>query len=287
MPRSYDLHTHSTASDGTLTPAELVALAVTKGVDVLALTDHDTPEGLDAAQVAADAAGLILSPGVEVSVTWGGRSVHILGLWIDCHNRTLCEGLAELRAYRHRRAEEIGRRLAEVGIPGALEGAQLYSGGCLIGRTHFARFLVQQGYASDERQVFKHYLVKGKPGHVAGEWAQLETAVAWIRGAGGQAVIAHPGRYRFTHTKLLRLIGEFRELGGVGIEVVSSSHTRDESLLFARYARDHGLLASVGSDFHGPQNPWVKLGGAAQLPPFCTSIWADWEERGLLRTDSG
>jgi len=287
MPRAYDLHTHSTASDGTLTPSELIALAAAKGVDVLALTDHDTLDGLAAARTAADAAGLILSPGVEVSVTWGGRTIHIIGLGIDPRNQALRDGLAELSTYRCRRAEEIGRRLAKAGIEGAFEGAGAFSNGRLIGRTHFARFLVQQGYAADEREVFKHYLVKGKPGHVAGDWASIETAVGWIRGAGGQAVIAHPGRYRFTRTKLLRLIGQFTELGGVGIEVVSGNHSRDECLLFARYAQEHQLLASVGSDFHGPGNPRIRLGSTAPLPSFCTPIWADWEEPGLPRTRSG
>ncbi|WP_133512461.1 PHP domain-containing protein [Candidatus Thiosymbion oneisti] len=283
MPRKYDLHTHSTASDGTLTPPELVALAAAKGVEVLALTDHDTLEGLASARTAADAAGLILSPGVEISVTWGGRTIHIIGLGIDLRNQALCAGLAELSAYRRRRAEAIGQRLAKEGIEGAFEGARAFSNGRLIGRTHFARFLVQRGYASDEREVFKHYLVKGKPGHVVGDWASLETAVGWIRGAGGQAVIAHPGRYHFTRAKLLRLIGEFTALGGVGIEVVSGSHTPDECLRFARYAQENRLLASVGSDFHGPGNPWTQLGGMAPLPSFCTPIWADWEEQRLSR----
>jgi len=281
MSRRYDLHTHSTASDGTLTPPELIALAAAKGVDVLALTDHDTLEGLASARTAADAAGLILAPSVEISVTWGGRTIHIIGLGIDPRDRTLHDGLAALSAYRHRRAEEIDRRLAREGIEGALEGARAYSNRRLIGRTHFARFLVQRGYASNEREVFKRYLVKGKPGHVAGDWASLEAAVGWIRGAGGQAVIAHPGRYRFTRAKLLRLIGQFRELGGVGIEVVSGSHTRDEHLLFARYAQENRLLASVGSDFHRPGNPWARLGGTAPLPSFCTPIWVDWERQRL------
>jgi len=280
MLRVYDLHTHSTASDGTLTPSALIALAAARGVDVLALTDHDTLDGLAAARTAADAAGLILSPGVEISVTWGGRTIHIIGLGIDPRNQALRDGLAELSTYRRRRAEEIGRRLAKEGIEGAFEGAGAFSNGWLIGRTHFARFLVQQGYAADEREVFKHYLVRGKPGHVAGDWASLETAVGWIRDAGGQAVIAHPGRYRFTRTKLLRLIGQFTALGGVGIEVVSGNHSRDECLLFARYAQEHRLLASVGSDFHGPGNPRTGLGSTAPLPSFCIPIWADWEETG-------
>lgn len=277
MPRKYDLHSHSTASDGTLTPPELVALAVAGGVQVLALTDHDTLEGLASAQAAADTAGLILSPGVEVSVTWGGRTIHIVGLGIDRHSEALRSGLTGISAHRRRRAEEIGRRLAEEGIQGAFEGAQALSNGRLIGRAHFARFLVRQGYAPNEREVFKHYLTRGKPGYMAGDWVDLETAVGWIRGAGGQAVIAHPGRYRFPRTRLLRLIGEFTELGGVGIEVVSGSHNRDEHLLFARYARENHLLASVGSDFHGPGNPWAGLGGMDPLPASCTPIWSDWE----------
>jgi len=276
MPRKYDLHTHSTASDGTLTPSKLVALAAAKGIDLLALTDHDTLKGLAAARTATAAGAVRVLPGVEISVTWGGRTVHIIGLGIEPRNATLRKGLAGLRAYRHRRAGEIAHRLAGAGVAGALEGAQAFANGRPIGRTHFARFLVRRGYAPNEREVFKHYLVKGKPGHVAGEWVGLGEAVEWIRAAGGQAVIAHPGRYRFPRTKLLRLIGQFKEPGGVGIEVVSSSHTRDENLLFARYARENHLLASVGSDFHGPQNPWAKLGETPPLPAFCTPIWADW-----------
>jgi len=287
MSRRYDLHTHSTASDGTLTPPELVALAAARGVEVLALTDHDTLDGLAAARMAADAAGLTLSPGVEISVTWGGRTIHIIGLGIDCRNQALRDGLAGLSAYRRRRAEAIGRCLAEEGIEGAFEGARAFSNGRLIGRTHFARFLVQRGYAADEHEVFKRYLVKGKPGHVAGDWANLEAAVGWIRGARGQAVIAHPGRYGFTRAKLLRLIGQFTEIGGVGIEVSSGSHTRDECLLFAHYAQENRLLPSVGSDFHRPGNPWTGLGGMAPLPSFCTPIWTDWEKPSVPRILSG
>jgi predicted metal-dependent phosphoesterase TrpH len=276
MPEKYDLHTHSTASDGTLAPAELVDRAAAKGVTVLALTDHDTLEGLAAAQTAADSAGLILSPGVEISVTWGGRTIHVVGLWIDRWNEPLGLGLQRLQHYRRHRAEEIGRRLAKEGIEGAFEGAKSLSNGRLVGRTHFARFLVRRGYAPSEREVFKHYLVKGKPGHVPGDWSSLEQAVGWICGAGGQAVIAHPARYRFSLGKLLRLIGQFKELGGVGIEVVSGSHSADESRLMARYARENRLLASAGSDFHGPENPWVDLGDLAPLPAGCEPIWREW-----------
>jgi predicted metal-dependent phosphoesterase TrpH len=282
MPQRFDLHSHSTASDGTLAPAQLIALAAVQGVEVLALTDHDTLGGIAEAQAAAGAAGLILSAGVEISVTWGGRTIHIIGLGIDAANEPLGRGLAHLLKYRSWRAEEIGRHLAKAGIEDAYAGAKAFSNGRLISRTHFARFLVRQGYAPSEREIFKRYLVKGKPGYVQGDWASLEEAVGWICGAGGQAVIAHPARYRFASAKILRLIGQFKELGGAGIEVVSGSQTRDECLLFARLARETGLLASVGSDFHGPENPWGQLGNLDPLPAGCTPIWADWEAQGLL-----
>lgn len=286
MSLTYDLHTHSTASDGTLAPAQLVARAAANGVDVLALTDHDTLDGLEEAQRASDAAGVTLFPGVEISVSWGGRTIHIIGLGIDCTDEMLRSGLAGLTEYRRWRAAEISRRLAKSGIEGALEGAHALSNGRMIGRTHFARFLVRQGHAQSVRDVFKHFLVKGKPGYVAGDWTSLEEAVAWICDAGGQAVIAHPARYRFTAAKLRRLIGLFKEQGGVGIEVVSGSHGRDECLVFARHAQESGLLASAGSDYHGPENPRVELGRLPPLPRGCRPIWSDWEAQGPLRAAS-
>lgn len=271
-----DLHTHSTASDGTLAPAELVRRAAAAGVRVLALTDHDTIEGLGEARDAAVGLGLMLVPGVEISVTWGGRTVHIVGLGVASDHVALRDGLAGIRDYRQWRAQEIGRRLAKHGIEGAYEGAKAFSNGHLIGRTHFARFLVRRGLAASERQVFKRFLVNGKPGHVAGEWATLEDAVTWIRAAGGRAVIAHPARYGLTRTRMLKLIGAFRELGGAGIEVVSGSHGRDDCLTFARHAREQRLLASAGSDYHGPEDPWLDLGRLPSLPEGCTPIWHDW-----------
>jgi len=276
MPSIYDLHSHSTASDGTLSPGELLLRAQGAGVRVLALTDHDTTEGLDAAAAAAGAVEMELVPGVEISVTWGGQTVHIVGLHIDRCDRTLQEGLARLREFRDWRAQEIGRRLAKRDIPGAFEGARALSNGRLISRTHFARFLAQKGVAKDEREVFKHFLVNGKPGHVPGRWAELEEAVGWIRGAGGQAVIAHPARYRMTRSKLRRLIGEFAEVGGVALEVVSGSHSRDEYFTMARQAGEFGLLSSAGSDFHGPENPWIELGRLPPLPEGCVPVWRDW-----------
>jgi 3',5'-nucleoside bisphosphate phosphatase len=278
MMQSPDLHTHSTASDGTLSPDSLMRRASGAGVQVIALTDHDTTDGLAEAQITADALGIRLIPGVEISVTWGGRTVHVVGLNIDPENPELQDGLSRLLAYRGWRAEEIGRRLAKQGIEGAYEGARAFSNGRLIGRTHFARYLVQQGRATDLRDVFSRFLVTGKPGHVPGEWATLEDATRWIRGAGGQAVIAHPARYKLTRTRLLKLLGELRECGGAGLEVVSGSHSRDEILTFASVAREQCLLASAGSDFHGPDNPWIDLGRLPALPAGCTPIWHDWAD---------
>ncbi|WP_321528289.1 PHP domain-containing protein [Sedimenticola selenatireducens] len=274
----YDLHTHTTASDGTLPPSVLVARAVAAGVDVLAVTDHDTTEGLLEASIAAKGSGICLVTGVEISVTWGGQVVHIVGLGFDPENKTLQAGLAELRRFRGWRAEEIGRRLEKHGISGAYEGAKGYSNGHLISRTHFARFLVEQGYAPDMRKVFKQFLTQGKPGHVAGEWADLGKAVGWIHGAGGEAVIAHPARYSMTRTKLRRLIGEFQEAGGAALEVVSGSHSRDEAFTMAKHSRDFSLRASVGSDYHGPETPWADLGKLSALPDNAVPIWRGWPD---------
>ena len=277
MGSLHDLHTHSTASDGTLTPTELVARAARVGIQVLALTDHDTLDGIAEAQAAAAELGLTLIPGVEISVTWGGRTLHILGLGLDPTEPTLIAGLLGVREYRDWSAKEIGLRLGAKGIPGAYAGAlALAADARFVGRTHFARFLVQQGYADTVRDVFKRYLVKGKPGHVTGDWASLEQALGWIRGAGGKAVIAHPARYSLTGTRMRHLIGEFRELGGVGIEVISGSHSRDETFVYAQRARDAALLASAGSDYHGPEHPYMELGRLPNLPAGCTPIWVDW-----------
>ncbi|HYN76605.1 MAG TPA: PHP domain-containing protein [Lamprocystis sp. (in: g-proteobacteria)] len=292
MIKSPDLHTHSTASDGTLSPQALVRRAAAAGVPVLALTDHDTIDGLAEAAVAARESGISLVPGVEISVTWEGRTIHVVGLGIDPADPGLVAGLAGICEYRAWRAEEIGRRLAMKGIEGAYAGAKALSNGHLIGRTHFARFLVSQRLAADERSVFKHFLVNGKPGYVSGAWASLDQAVGWIRGAGGQAVIAHPARYKLTRTKLLHLIGRFKELGGVGLEVVCGSHGRDDAFNFARHVREQRLLASAGSDFHGPQltlsaQPWIDLGRLPALPDGCTPIWHDWPAAQGFIHDSG
>jgi len=276
MPALPDLHTHSTASDGTLGPAELVARAQAAGIRVLALTDHDTLEGMEEAAAEAAWQGLHFVPGVEISVTWDGRTVHIVGLRVDAGNAELQQGLAGLRRFRDWRAEEIGRRLGRAGYPGLFEQARAFSNGRLISRTHFARALVDAGFAETTREVFRRFLVSGKPGHVPGEWADLGEAVGWIRAAGGRAVIAHPARYGFTRSKLRRLIDAFREAGGEGMEVISGSHSRDEVFTMAAHARDTGLLASVGSDYHGPENSWIELGRLPELPGGLCPVWHDW-----------
>ncbi len=270
-----DLHAHSTASDGTLAPAELMRSAHAAGVRVMALTDHDTTAGLAEAEAEARRLGMGFVPGVEISVSWGGRTVHIVGLWLDADTPVLQAGLERLRAFRDWRAREIGRRLEAAGYPGLYEGACEFAGGSLVGRTHFARALVAAGHAESVREVFRKFLVKGRPGHVPGDWAALDEAVGWIRSAGGCAVVAHPARYGFTRSKLRRLLGEFREAGGEGMEVISGSHSRDEVFTMARHARELGLLASAGSDYHGPENPWIELGRLPPLPPGLRPVWAE------------
>ena len=284
MTLRYDLHSHSTASDGTLTPQELVLRASEAGVDVLALTDHDTTAGVEEALTAAQETGLTLIPGVEISVTWNARTVHIVGLDIDIHSPAMQQGLSNMLEFRNWRAEEIARRLAKAGIGGAYEGAKKFANGDVISRTHYARFLVEAGYSKSVRDVFKHYLATNKTGYVPGEWANLPDAVNWITEAGGQAVIAHPARYKLTATKLRKLIADFTECGGVGFEVVSGSHSRDEYYTMANFARLHKLYSSAGSDYHGPEQPWIELGRLPALPEGCIPIWEQWDINSKLQS---
>jgi predicted metal-dependent phosphoesterase TrpH len=284
MTRRYDLHSHTTASDGTLAPADLIDRAASAGIDVLAVTDHDTTAGLAEAAGAATACGISLIPGVEISVSWRHQTVHILGLNIDPACRALQQGLAGLQAYRVWRAEEIGRRLARCGIPDATVGARRHAAGVNIGRTHFARYLVEAGHAADVRKVFKRFLVRGKPGYVPGEWTTLAQALDWIHAAGGDAVIAHPGRYALSGTRLKLLISEFRDGGGRGLEVISGSHTRDQVAHIGSLARGFDMAASCGSDYHGPENPWMELGRLPALPDGCRPVWDEWTtHRALAR----
>jgi hypothetical protein len=276
MPR-YDLHCHSTHSDGLLPPAEVVRRAARRGVEVLALTDHDETGGLAEARAAATDSGLRFVDGAELSVSWHDVTLHVVALGIDPECRELQDGLGAIRAGRDQRAKRMADSLADAGIAGAYQGAVAYvANERLIGRTHFARFLVEAGHARDIKTVFQHYLTAGKPGHVSHQWATLSQALGWIRAAGGQAVLAHPGRYRVDTSQMRQLLGEFRDRGGDAIEVLSSSHTQAQISEFARYARVFGLRASSGSDYHGPGESWVDLGDMPDLPAGVTPVWKDW-----------
>ena len=276
--RNFDLHCHSNVSDGVLSPQALVSRAAEKGVDVLALTDHDDVDGLTGAAQVARQVGICFIPGVEISVTWQTSTLHIVGLRIDAHNELLLKGLGAIQQGRQQRAERISQELEKAGIPGALAGAITHAGNPrLIGRTHFARYLVEQGIVKDMRSVFKHYLVKGRAGYVQHCWTSLENAVSWIRQSGGQAVLAHPGRYDLKTGKLKRLLAEFKELGGEAIEVVTGCHTPQHCARFAVLAVEFGLLASRGSDFHAPGEGGREIGGGPALPQDLTPIWHNWD----------
>jgi len=274
-----DLHCHSTVSDGLLAPAALVARARANGVDLLALTDHDEIGGLDAAIEAAAAEGLRFVTGVEISVSWGDdQTVHIVGLNFDHTEPALVAGLGRVRGGRDARAGRMAAELARFGIDGAYEGALKYAGNpALISRSHFARYIVERGFAPDVKTVFDHWLAKDKPGYVSHPWAELHEAIGWIVGAGGTAVIAHPGRYRLTPAERRELYVAFKELGGQGLEVVSGSHNESEQREYAGICREFGFLASRASDFHGPGESYIDLGRMAQLPPDLTPVWADWQ----------
>ena len=269
-----DLHCHSTMSDGALCPAEVVRRAARMGVDVLALTDHDHLGGLDQARAAASEAGIRFIDGVEISVTWRGATVHIIGLGIDPSNRELIAGLESVRSGRIERARSMAVSLKSAGIEASFDGAMRFAGNpAMISRTHFARFLVAAGVVEDVRAAFRNYLVPGKPGYSPFDWTTLENAVRWIRGAGGAAVIAHPGRYSLSAGALAELIAEFRAMGGAGIEVVTGNHSADQYRLFGALARQHGLLASRGSDFHAPEEGGVELGALPALEPQLRPVW--------------
>ena len=260
-----DLHTHSSCSDGVLAPAALVSRAAARQVDVLALTDHDDVSGLDEARAQACALGLRLVPGVEISATWCGQGVHVLGLGIDPCAPALARGLAGLRCDRASRAEKIAAQFDALGIAGSLEGAARHAHNrANLGRAHFARFLVELGLARNEQDVFKRYLAAGKPGFVPHEWAPLDSAVGWIRDAGGYAVLAHPERYKLSGARLRMLLREFRTLGGEGVEIGTAS--RMNPLPALSMAAAFGLRASVGSDFHAPVNGGVDIGDTARIP---------------------
>ena len=270
-----DLHCHSTVSDGQLAPAEVAARAHAGGVTLWALTDHDQLGGQREAREAAQALGMEYLGGVEISVTWAGRTVHIVGLNVDAENQALIDGLAATRSGRQPRGEAIGEALADIGIPGAYEGALHYvNDPAMISRTHFARYLVEKGYAASTSDVFSKYLGDGKPGYVGHRWSKLADAMKWIKGAGGEAVIAHPGRYDFSQVEFAAFFDEFIQLGGRAIEVVTGSHTPDQYREYADVARRYGFYASRGSDFHAAGEGRIDLG---QLPPLPADLKPVWE----------
>jgi predicted metal-dependent phosphoesterase TrpH len=269
-----DLHCHSNVSDGLLAPAEVARRAHAGGVTVWSLTDHDELGGQSEARAAAEALGIRYLPGVEISVTWAARTLHVVGLGVDPSCPTLVEGLRATRNGRTARAQAMAAALEAVGIPGAYEGAlRFVSNPDLISRTHFARFLVEKGFAPSTADVFDRFLGEGKPGYVPHRWATLENAVSWIGAAGGIAVIAHPGRYRYTPLEFDALFGTFVDLGGRAIEVVTGSHTPDQYREYADVARRFGFEASRGSDFHAPGEGRVELGALPPLPPDLTPVW--------------
>jgi predicted metal-dependent phosphoesterase TrpH len=261
-------------SDGTLTPEALAARAAANGVELWALTDHDEVSGQERAAAAAKACGIRYVCGVEISVTFLNQTVHIVGLGVDPENTALRDGLTATRGGRTARAQEMAAELARVGIPGVFEGALKYVGNPeLISRSHFARYLVEAGICPDTNSVFRKYLAQGKPGYVPHRWASLGEAVGWITGAGGAAVIAHPARYKFSANEEFALFTEFKGHGGAGVEVVTGSHTSAEYLTYGAAAKDYGLAASRGSDFHSPNESHTDLGSLPYLPGSLTPVW--------------
>jgi len=273
-PANFDFHCHSIVSDGLLPPDVVARRAAANGVDLWALTDHDDLGGLATARATAEEVGMDFVNGVEISIEWQGIPIHVVGLGFDDRNRALVDGLDELRQGRLERARRMSDALAAIGIPGVFEGALCFvTNPSLISRAHFARYMVSIGIARDVPGVFQYYLTPGKPGYVDHRWATLEEAVTWITGAGGVAVVAHPGRYKMSGGNMDKFLGDFKDAGGQGIEVTCGSHSPDHVLHFARLARRYAFHASRGSDFHGPEESYVDLGKLPQLPEDLKPVW--------------
>lgn len=268
-----DLHCHSSASDGTLSPSEVVFRAHRNGVSTLSLTDHDVTDGLEEAAQAAGTLSMRFIPGVEVSVTWEGNTLHVLGLGISPGCPALVAGLKGIRERRVTRGAHIADELSRVGIEGTLPAAlELAAHPSNLSRVHFARVLVARGYARDVKSVFQQFLGEGKPGFVPQEWGSLDRAISWIKGSGGVAVLAHPGRYPFSQEKSGLLVREFKRFGGDGIELTSAGQSKAKSHFFADSCRKHQLCGSLGSDFHSPQESRIDIGRIPVFPDRVTSI---------------
>lgn len=271
----YDLHTHSTASDGSLTADELLAFALGHGVDALAITDHDTLDAY-AAISACRSIALQVVPGIELSTTWNGHGIHVVGLNINIKNDTLLGGIAQQKSARERRARKIAERLQRLGVDDAFDSARAIAGDAPIGRPHFAQHLVSVGLAKDTRAAFKKFLGAGKPGDVRDGWASLPEVIHWIRAANGTAVLAHPAKYRMTNTKLGLLLKDFKAAGGRAMEVVSGHQAPNITANLAQLAQDFGLAASCGSDFHDRSQTWSLPGRFTPLPSRLTPVWKQW-----------
>jgi len=274
---NFDLHNHSTASDGLLSPAQLIELAARNGTHAIALTDHDTTDGLEEAERAAREAGIAFVPGVEISVSWGRTTLHVVGLRVDPACPELVAGLGSIREGRLERGRLIAAELERLGMPGTLEGAlELAGDAAQLTRSHFGRHLVQAGHVKHTQQAFDKYLASGKPAYVAHRWTSLENAISWIRGSGGIAVLAHPGRYDLQPSVRREMLREFGELGGEGIEVVTGSHRPEEYATWQRVAAEMGFLASRGADYHGPGESSHEPGRLAALHASLVPVWSRW-----------
>jgi hypothetical protein len=269
-----DLHNHSYYSDGLLSPSEVVRLASKAGCDLFSLTDHDTTDGIAEAKLEANKLGLNLINGVEISAFWRNMAIHIVGLGVDIENDTLQAGLKHNKDLRKERAERIALGLWRSGIGDALEKAQIISGGHMLTRTHFAQMLINEGYCKDMKSVFRRYLSGKKPGGVRVEWKDFDEVVHWIHSAGGRALIAHPFRYRMTHTKIKNLIRDFKEASGDGFEVVNANSSREEIALGSKWSEDYNLLTSCGSDFHGWPNQRIQIGNLTEMPDLKRAVWS-------------
>jgi predicted metal-dependent phosphoesterase TrpH len=274
---NFDLHNHSTCSDGLLTPTQLIDLAARTGTDAIALTDHDNIDGLEEASAAARRAGIGFVPGVEISVSWGETTLHVVGLNVDPASAVLRDGLEGIRVGRLQRGRQIGAALAKVGFDGTLEAALALAGNeTLLSRTHFARHLVERGAAKDIQNAFDRYLARGKPAYVSHRWASLEEAMEWILSSGGVAVLAHPGRYDLKPMFRDEMLTQFKGLGGTAIEVVTGSHRPEQYAHWQRVALEYGFLASRGADYHGPGESPCEPGRLPPLGAALTPVWSSW-----------